>query len=105
MWFFDKPFHKARLKAAKIYFADPTTANGWLVYLFTVKNEKLDRLIDEACRIAEQKGLKFKRPEIRMVCEGYWRDKEEKGKRSNSGSCSRESAGKRVDNDIRQMPR
>lgn len=70
MGFFDKPLRKARLKVARIYFANPTTANRWLVYLFTVKNEKLDRLLDEVCRIAAQKGLKFKRPEIRMVCEG-----------------------------------
>lgn len=96
MWLFNKPLHKARLKAAKTYFADPTTANGWLVYLFTIKNEKLDRLLDEVCRIAAQKGLKFKRPEIRMVCEGI----REIRKRRVSGQIVGRVAGKALGGEL-----
>jgi hypothetical protein len=64
---FDKLLLKTRLKAARSYFSHPTGDNRWLVNLFTVKNDKLDQMLDNICKIAKQKSLEFKRPEIRMV--------------------------------------
>ena len=69
MWrLFDKLILDVRLKAARSYFSHPTGNNRWLVNLFAVKNDELDQMLDNICKIMKQKNFKFKRPEIRMVC-------------------------------------
>ncbi|MBI3274007.1 MAG: hypothetical protein HYZ69_02585 [Candidatus Colwellbacteria bacterium] len=94
--FFDRTLRRLRKKAIKLYFACPADFNRWLTHIFSVENEKLNKALDEICAIALSKGLKFKRPEIRMIHRGL---AEIKKKRS-SGKVIGRIAGTTIGGDL-----
>lgn len=69
-WVFEKGVRRVRKKLAQCYFKFPTKNNRWLIYVFSEENGRLNKVLDEVCGLASGKGLKFTRPEIRMVCSG-----------------------------------